>query len=60
MSAGGARKQKALAKLSLGTAFYTTFGTIGYMTDILLVRKNLLVQIKRLKENRLSTWKFKT
>jgi len=33
MSAGGARKQKALAKLSLGTAFYTTFGTVGYMTD---------------------------
>ena len=33
MSAGGARKQKALAKLSLGTAFYTTFGTVGYMSD---------------------------
>ena len=33
MAAGGARKQKALAKLSLGTAFYSTFGTVGYFTD---------------------------
>jgi len=33
MAAGGARRQNAIAKLSLGSAFYTTFGTIGYMSD---------------------------